>query len=86
MAWRRIRCLVPGCRRTRDLGREPTERDEWICGKHWPLVSRALRAKGAGLRRRWRRAGPKERERIAAALRWIWREMKRQATERAMGL
>jgi hypothetical protein len=33
----RCACLVPGCRRT-------TKRlfpaHEWICGKHWPLVSR----------------------------------------------
>lgn len=40
----RIACCVPFCRRTIARSRLPDEHNEWICGKHWPLVSRRLKA------------------------------------------
>lgn len=33
----RLRCCVPHCRRTRKAGGAG---DEWICGVHWPMVSK----------------------------------------------
>jgi hypothetical protein len=35
----RISCCVPYCRRTTSA-----EFREWVCGKHWPLVSRQTKA------------------------------------------
>lgn len=36
-------CCVPYCRRTIAAAKLP-EGHEWICGKHWPLVSKAAKA------------------------------------------
>lgn len=54
----RLRCLVPGCRRTR--GRRKGEAtfegdEEWICGVHWKTVPRTLKALGRKSVRRWDR-------------------------------
>lgn len=43
----RLQCCVPYCRRTRGQrkGEPPISSDEeWICGRHWPLVSYRTRA------------------------------------------
>lgn len=46
----RTSCAVPGCRRTtkQDSNEWPAE---WVCGKHWPLVSRRLKKKYSTVRR-----------------------------------
>lgn len=46
----RLSCCVPHCRRT-----TAEECREWICGKHWPLVPRALRGEWSRAKRRARR-------------------------------
>jgi hypothetical protein len=46
----RLRCLVPGCRRTRAA----CEFEEWICQRHWSLLGRRQRAAYARAKRRWR--------------------------------
>lgn len=38
----RVGCLVPGCRRT--FKRDSAEEYEIVCGKHWRLAPRAMRA------------------------------------------
>lgn len=62
----RITCLVPGCHRTTPRGRY----DQWICGKHWPLVPRDLR-------RAYARA--KRRRKPASALSRLWVRCEREA-------
>ncbi len=51
-------CLVPHCRRTTRADRLPewilARGPEWICGKHWPLVSPAWRRRYALVKRRRR--------------------------------
>lgn len=68
----RIPCLVPHCRR----GTRRFPDGEFICGKHWPLVSRKLKLlmRKAKRRQKWQ---------LCAT---IWRKMRRQAIEGAFGL
>jgi hypothetical protein len=43
----RLRCAVPGCRRTRGQrkGEPPiSEGEKWLCGPHWKLIDRRLKA------------------------------------------
>ncbi len=54
----RLRCLVPYCNRTRGRrkGEPPLDGDEdWICGKHWPLISYPTKAAWRLAKRRVRR-------------------------------
>lgn len=54
----RLRCVVPSCRRTRGQrkGEPPIKGDEeWICGVHWKMVDRSLKALRRQSRRRWDR-------------------------------
>lgn len=67
----RLACLVPGCRRTC----KPFH-GEWICGVHWPATDRAMRRLLSLAKRRGR-------QQACAA---IWRRLKRQAIERAVGI
>jgi hypothetical protein len=69
----RLQCLVPFCRRS---SRNPKGYAEWICGKHWRLAPRGLRAT-------YHRARRRERGTLAAL---AWRKLKRVVTERAMGI
>ncbi len=82
----RLRCLVPGCNHTRGQrkGEPPIREDEeWICGDHWRLVPRPMRAiKARAFRRAKRLYSPRA---VKAALR-IWRRCAREAIERAVGL
>lgn len=48
----RLRCCVPGCNRTKQCDGAT----EWICGKHWAVVSRRQRGRLADNRRYIRRA------------------------------
>lgn len=96
----RVPCCVPHCRRTRrpwdGMGANP----EWICGKHWPQISKVLRRRDAKLLRRYRKkfgnnnpwaypGGSPERiesVRLAKLLERSWAACKAQAIERAMGI
>lgn len=82
----RIACLVPGCTHTRGQrkGEAPVREDEeWVCGDHWRLVPRQMRAiKARAFRRAKRSYTPSN---VRAALR-IWARCKREAIERSMGL
>lgn len=46
----RLACCVPFCRRSVKVG----EYNEWVCGKHWPLVSRSTKAEWRTVRKRVR--------------------------------
>lgn len=48
----RLQCCVPYCRRSM---RNDEGYSEWICGKHWPLVPRALKSRKRQLNRRVKR-------------------------------
>ena len=75
----RLRCIVPGCSHTRgDRKGDPiTPGMEWICAGHWRLVPRALKA----IRTRARRKG---KDRVVLAR--LWRRIRREAIERALGI
>ena len=84
----RIACSVPFCRRT-----TPSSYREWLCAKHWPLVSPALKArkrKAEGLLRRVRALDPDIRRDLELKFShhaWTaWERCKAQAIERAMGI
>lgn len=91
---KRISCCVPGCRRT--IGKlDNSNHIEWICDKHYKLVDKRLK----DLRQKFNRrdlALAKVRFKSGKdALRWtrfnetdkkIWRRMKAQAIERAVGI
>jgi hypothetical protein len=82
----RLRCLVPFCRRTRgDRKGDPIgPGDEWVCGPHWSVTDRALRRLYSLCRRRTRR-GWTDRDWRGLQV-GLWHRLKRQATERAVGL
>lgn len=71
----RTPCCIPFCRRS-----TAETYDEWICGKHWPMTSKRLRAIYHKRKRRYRKGdngqGPK--------LSRIWEKLKRQAMDGAM--
>lgn len=77
----RLNCLVPVCRRTRGIRKGETHLpEEWICGEHWALVPKRMRA----IRARTKRAGTSSGD-------WrrddrIWRRVAKEAIERSMGL
>lgn len=79
----RLNCLVPGCRRTRGQhkGERPVRADEvWVCGEHWRLVPRKMKAVLTRTRRKARRTGnyvPSHR---------IWWRCAHVAIERSVGL
>lgn len=50
----RLPCCVPFCRRT-IAAEKIAPNTEWICGRHWPLVSRKLKAEYRLAKRRARR-------------------------------
>lgn len=96
----RLSCCVPFCRRTRRMEDGMKPETEWICGKHWPLVSKTLRRRDSKLLRRYVRkfgrndfwqyqAGSPERieaVRLARLLEKSWQRCKAQAIERAAGI
>lgn len=81
----RIACCVPGCRATRgDRKGDPlSDGMEWICSRHWATVPTKLKRWRAAAKRLKRRGQVDRAWRIN---RWLWRECKRAAIERAMGL
>ena len=82
----RLTCAVPGCARTRGQrkGEQPIrDGEEWVCGDHWRLVPRWMRAiKARAFRRAKRVYTPAH---VRAALR-IWARCKREAIERSVGI
>ncbi|RZN30487.1 hypothetical protein [Bradyrhizobium sp. Leo121] len=74
----RLTCCVPYCKRTTD---RPF--DEWLCGKHWPLVDKKARRVYGRRARVWRRY---HRHSDGEAACRLWRWIKRQAIERAAGI
>lgn len=79
----RLRCLVPGCRRT--LKPENPEDDQGICSKHWRLTDQRLRK----LYRRCRRVEriePGRRDHAIEVGTRVWGKLTIQAIERSMGL
>jgi len=55
----RLKCLVPGCRRTRGQrkGEAPISGDErWICADHWRLIPAYMRRRYRKIIRRYERA------------------------------
>lgn len=76
----RLECVVPLCRRT-----TAHPYGEFICGKHWPLLSRAEKARFHRLKRMWRRRAA-ERRRIRLLIDREWERLKALAIERAFGI
>jgi hypothetical protein len=79
----RIKCCVPFCNASRGDRKDDPVRPgmEWICSKHWQLVSRELKRRRSRLRRRHGQTD--HGQKIDG---WIWRRMKSQAIERAAGI
>ena len=80
----RLPCSVPFCRRTTAAGRFA----EWICAKHWPLVSWTTKARkrmDARLLRKARLRGI-EKPMIEARAAQVWERYKAEAIERAAGI
>ena len=80
----RLPCSVPFCRRTTAAGRFA----EWICARHWLLVSPATKArkrKAARLLRQARLRGL-EKPMIEARSAHVWERCKTEAIERAAGI
>ena len=96
----RICCCIPFCRRTRKPWEGMNETSEWICGKHWPLVSKTLRRRDSLFLRRYKKrfgtnsfwcypAGSPDRieaARLARLCEMSWERCKKQAIERAAGI
>lgn len=79
-------CEVPFCRRTST--RWP---DEWLCCDHWRLVDRSLKLYRTRRLKQLRQRAEQTLEwkdwmRLRRASHLIWRRMKRQAIERALGI
>jgi hypothetical protein len=88
----RIACCVPFCRRTAARLRYP-DAEEIICGKHFRTTSGTLRRRMTKIRRAWKRElarndtfANKTIERLWALDNELWRRIKRQAIELAVGL
>ncbi len=80
----RLPCCVPFCRRTTAAGRF----DEWLCAKHWPLVSIRLKARKRKAQRLLQRALARglDKPMIAARAAATWEASKVEAIERAVGI
>lgn len=80
----RIPCCVPFCHGSRgDRKNQPVcEGMEWICSKHWRLVSRKTKRLRSAARRRFK-ARPGHADRADAI---IWARCKREAIEAAAGI
>ena len=86
----RLRCSVPYCRRTYG---NPDGYAEWLCGEHYRLADPSLRMRKTAymrkLRAAERRCDPasiERAERLLHIANFVWRKIKRQAIERALGI
>ncbi|MEQ8395009.1 hypothetical protein [Thalassobaculum sp.] len=80
----RLLCEVPHCPRTRGRRKGETEiqdGERWICGDHWRLVSRSMKA----IYRRARRRAASGKGSWEAAHR-LWMRCRREAIEIAVGI
>lgn len=79
---KRLQCCVPFCTRSRgDRKGDPiAQYTEWICAAHYALVDKSLKIRRQRLRRRHR--GSRRGHWLDQL---VWKKMKRQAIERAMG-
>jgi len=73
------RCVVPGCAH---WTRRFAAGWEWVCGTHWRLVDSELKALRVRIGRKYGRQG----RRYWRFENLVWRRMKRQAIERAVGI
>lgn len=76
----RTRCCIPLCRRT-----TKEQHDEWICYRHWPLVSKEVKRRRRLLKNAINRRGVLTPQ-MAWMDRQLWERAKREATERSMGI
>jgi hypothetical protein len=77
----RIPCCIVGCRRTFKNDRGYVE---FMCGNHYRLADSTLRRLRTKVARRAKHQGWTQHNLTIDD--WLWRRIKRQATERAMGL
>lgn len=86
----RLPCLVPFCRATRGLRKtdDGLMPDEWICSRHWRLVSPSTRRAHSKLFRLGAKAARLNRDlpRLFSRARLAWGACKREAIERAVGI
>lgn len=86
----RLHCCAPYCRRSH---RNDEGYAEWLCGEHYGLADPVLRQRKAHYQRRQklaeRRCDPasiESAERLSRIANFLWRKIKRQAIERALGI
>ncbi len=86
----RVNCCVPFCRRGSTKWPVPYE---LICGEHYRMADKALRMKRARVRRKLVKLGELDAvncrsltERACRIDNLFWARIKRQATERALGI
>lgn len=86
----RVNCCVIGCRRGSTKWPVPYE---LLCGEHYRMADKALRMKRARVRRKLAKlgeldtvAGQSLTERAARIDSLFWVRIKRQATERSLGI
>ncbi len=89
----RIRCLVPHCRRSKQLTSECIEvvetgqsldaAGEWICQTHWQLIPRADRILYFAARRKFRKHRT---YRCGLVFTRLWRRCRKLAIEGAVGI
>ncbi len=80
----RISCCVPFCRRTHA---NPKGWVEWVCGKHWAMVSKSVRRRRAKVQRAIKRESDPDRvSRLYYCDEVLWRKGLKQAIERAAGI
>lgn len=86
----RIRCCVPYCRRTFKRSADHDDETETMCGKHYRLADPLLRAKRSTINRRRTAALNRMNwplvDRLTRISNFMWRKIKRQAIERALGI
>ena len=80
----RAPCIIIGCRRTFKRAQLDWGDNEYMCGDHYRMSDKALRQLRTKLRRRAKRIGWTDR--LARIDNWLWARIKKQATERTLGI
>lgn len=76
----RVICSAIGCRRTT---KRKWDSQEWLCPAHWSMVSHRIKRLRAKIRRIVKRGANSHLDRVDD---YLWREAKRQAIERSVGI